>query len=84
MTVTVRLDPETERSLDAACAKAGMTRSDFIRERLREALVAYQVTPSPHDLGKHLFGRHDSGRADLSANRKQHLAELVRGKHDAR
>lgn len=84
MTITVRLDNDLERSLDAACAKTGVTRSDFIRERLREALDTYRVKPTSQELGQDLFGRHGSGKGDLSVKHSEHLAEILRAQHPRR
>jgi Arc/MetJ-type ribon-helix-helix transcriptional regulator len=84
MTITVRLDDDLERSLDAACAKAGVTRSDFIRERLREVLDSYRVKPTAHELGRDLFGRHGSGKGDLAVKHREHLADILRAQHPRR
>ena len=51
---------------------------DAIAEKLdREP----QDAPSPYELGKELFGKHGSGRRDLSTNRKAVLSEMLRAKH---
>jgi predicted transcriptional regulator len=40
--VTIRLDSDLERRLDAVCARAGKSRSDVIREALRRQLALMQ------------------------------------------
>jgi hypothetical protein len=36
---------------------------------------------SAYDFDKHMFGKHGSGRRDLSSNRKAILKEALRAKH---
>ncbi len=40
--VTIRLDEDLERRLDAACSRAGKTRSEVMREALRRQLALMQ------------------------------------------
>lgn len=41
-TLTIRLDPELERLLDALCRRTGQTRSELVREALRRQLQVLQ------------------------------------------
>jgi predicted transcriptional regulator len=40
--VTIRLDEDLERRLDAVCSRAGKTRSEVMREALRRQLALMQ------------------------------------------
>jgi hypothetical protein len=81
MTITVRLPQKLETRLRArlnGSAKLSAYVRDAIAEKLEREPAA---TPSAWDLGKHLFGRHGSGRRDLSTRRKALLDEALRVKH---
>jgi hypothetical protein len=51
---------------------------DAIAEKLEREPVAKR---SAYEVGKRLFGKHASGRDDLSTNRKALLNEILRAKH---
>jgi len=82
MTITVRLPKKLEANLRAWLATQGARLSDFVRDAIAEKLErAPAEKPSAYDLGKRLFGKHGSGRDDLSSNRKAILDEILRAKH---
>ena len=82
MTVTIRLPQEIEAELRVRLDARGVTLSDFVREAIAEKLDREAVEqPSAYEVGKNLFGRHGSGRDDLSTNRKTILGKLLRAKH---
>ena len=66
--LTVKMDPELERELDAAARAAGLTKSEFVRRGLRDAIARSKKRgrPTPWELGQDLFGKVSSGRSDLS------------------
>jgi Arc/MetJ-type ribon-helix-helix transcriptional regulator len=81
MTITVRLPTELEAELRVRLDRQGVALSDFVRDAISEKLEREPgETPSAHDLGKELFGKHGSGRHDLSSNRKAILNEMLRDK----
>jgi Arc/MetJ-type ribon-helix-helix transcriptional regulator len=82
MTITIRLPEQLEDELRARLEAQSIGLSDFVREAITEKLEREQVEkPSAYELGKHLFGRHGSGRDDLSTNRKKILGEILSAKH---
>lgn len=82
MTITIRLPEKLEADLRARLDAQGVGVSDFVREAIAEKLEREPAKkPSAYDLGKHLFGKHGSGRDDLSTNRKTILGETLRAKH---
>jgi len=82
MTITIRLPIKLESDLRTRLHRRGIGLSDFVRDAIAEKLDREPVrTPSAYDLGKSLFGRHGSGRRDLSSNRKAILKEMLRDKH---
>jgi Arc/MetJ-type ribon-helix-helix transcriptional regulator len=82
MTITIRLPEQLEAQLRARLERRGAGLSDFVRDAIAEKLEREPAqNPSAYDLGKDLFGRHGSGRSDLSTNRKTILGEMLRAKH---
>ena len=81
MTITIELPPELEHQLRQRSTQEGRS----ISELMRDALSTYlQNVPPPRasafSLGADLFDRH-SGPADLSSERRHHLADAWGGKH---
>ncbi|HEY2184525.1 MAG TPA: ribbon-helix-helix protein, CopG family [Xanthobacteraceae bacterium] len=82
MTITIRLPLKLEADLRARADALGVGVSDFVRDAIAEKLEREPAKkPSAYELGKHLFGKHGSGRSDLSTNRKAILDEILRAKH---
>jgi len=85
MTITVRLPTDIETDLRARVDANGAALSKFVRDAIAEKLQREQPKePSAYELGKHLFGKHGSGRHDLSNNRKAVLGEKLDAKHHRR
>jgi Arc/MetJ-type ribon-helix-helix transcriptional regulator len=81
MTVTVRLDEETEAKVRRLIEQKGGSLSDFVRTAIAEKLEREAGKPTPYELGKHLFGRYRSGLGDLAVNHKKYFKEKMREKH---
>lgn len=73
--LTVKMDAGLERELEAAARDAGLTKSEFARRGLQEAIVRARkgAKPTPWDLGKDLFGKVSSGNPDLSRTRARDI-----------
>lgn len=81
MTISIRLDPQTEAELRQRLHAEGIALSHFVREAIREKLARGEVQDSPYALGESLFGRHQSGDADRSSRRKALIRERLRERH---
>ena len=81
MSISIRLDKNTEENLRHCLQQNGISLSDFIREAIREKLFRDETKPTPYELGVNLFGRYSSGRDDLSINRKALLREKLNAKY---
>lgn len=81
MTVTVRLDEETETKVRRLLEQKGGSLSAFVRAAIAEKLERESTKPTPYELGKHLFGRYRSGLGDLAENHKKYFKERMRAKH---
>ena len=79
MTVSLRLDKQLEKKLSSAAEAKGISKSALLRRCLEEYLAAEAKKPTAWEAGKHLFGKHGSGRTDLSENGEEILRERFRG-----
>jgi hypothetical protein len=81
MPFSVRLTAEEERLLDAAARQTRRTKSELVREAVRElSLRLARGDKSPFDLGKGLFG--SGSLAGAPADRtKRAVWEKLRAKH---
>lgn len=84
--LTVKMDAELERELEAAARAAGLTKSEFVRRGLNEAIerAKKRGKPTPWELGQDLFGKVSSGRGDLSRTRARDLITARRHAKAAR
>jgi len=80
MTVSLRLDLETERLVNRLARARRQTKSDVIREALR-ALAREESTrrsgPTVYDAIAHHIGCFDSGGLNLSSRTGQRFAALL-------
>ncbi len=81
MTISVRLDPETENSLREHLRRDRISLSEFVRDAAREKLARYVKPLTPYEIGEPLFGRYASGDANRSSSRKRLLREKIGAKH---
>jgi hypothetical protein len=82
MTLTVRLEPELERKLEAACKRRRVTKSTVVTGLIEEFLArepeanSYQVAAR---LG--VVGSDTTNSPDTAANAKKFLRRVLRAKH---
>ncbi|CAA6818786.1 MAG: Ribbon-helix-helix protein, copG family [uncultured Thiotrichaceae bacterium] len=82
MTISIRLDTDTEKHLREYLRTQNGSMSEFVRSAINEKLAHYEANlHKPYEIGKELFGAHSSGRDDLSTNRKALLKEKLHAKH---
>jgi metal-responsive CopG/Arc/MetJ family transcriptional regulator len=82
MTLTVRLDEELERELEALCKRRRTTKSAVVAGLIRE-LVAREPAASSYEVAARLgvIGADRSGARDRAAKAKQYVRRAVRAKH---
>jgi len=79
--ISVRIDPTLEDELGLVAKEKGMSKSEYLRGLIIEKLESERAQKmTPWELGKQVFGQFDSGRSDLSKNRKAILKEKLREK----
>ncbi len=79
--LSVRLPGELERKVKQLATVEGRTKTEIIRVALEAYVKLKDQTASSYDIGKDLFGRHGSGRRDLSIIYKSKVKERIREKH---
>ncbi len=78
--LSVRLPGELEKKIKQLATTEGRTKTEIIRTALEAYVRSNDQTASPYELGKDLFGRHGSGRGDLSVSYKNKVKERIREK----
>jgi predicted transcriptional regulator len=78
MTLTVKLDPDLERTLARRSVERGVPKSTLVKEALMQYLARKPV--SAYDAGRDLFGRHGSSDGRLSAHRRELYAAVADAK----
>ena len=79
--LSVRLPQELEKKVRRIAASERLTTTEIVRTALEAYVGSKDKVRSSYDLGKDLFGRHGSGRGDLSVNYKREVKEHVRAKY---
>jgi len=83
MTITLRLNEQLERKLEAAAEQEGISRTEFVRRCLEQRLEdepPREPKPSAYELGKHLFGKYSSGQSDLAERSEEIFREKIHAK----
>ena len=77
---SIRLPKELEEKLALESAQRRVSKSDLVKEALRDYLDKNKPTTDPYTLGKDLFGKQGSGLGDLSVEYKTRVGEKIREK----
>jgi predicted DNA-binding protein len=84
MTISVRLDDDTERALRRAAKEQGISNSELVRQCLHDYLDRTGDSRFAWELGKEVFGKYGSGRSDLSTKHEEILRDQFRAKRRRR
>jgi len=84
MTISIRLDSNTEAELRLRLREKQIPLSVFVREAVQEKLTNDEKALSAYEIGEGLFGKYSSGRDDLSSSRKTILNDKLKAKHRAK
>ncbi len=84
MTLTVRLEHKVEQTLAVYAVDQGISKSEAVKRGLKLLFESTPPKKSAYELGKHLFGRHSSGRTDGSENHSKYVKEAIRAKYARR
>ena len=82
MTLTVRLDPELEHKLEAACKRRRVTKSTVVTGLIEE-FVAREPEASSYQVAARLgvIGSDTTAAADTAANAKKVVRRVLRAKY---
>lgn len=84
MTMSLRLSEELERGLEQAAREEGVSKSELVRRCLADYLGECRKKPTAWELGRDLAGKYDSGRSDVSSNRKRIVKEKIHARKGRR
>ena len=79
--LTVRLPDDLEAEIERLVSSEKRTKSDIIKEALREYVASHRKQRSSYEVGQDLFGVVCSGDADRSTTYKKRLGDKLREKH---
>ena len=79
-TISLRISGREAALIATLARQLQLTQSDVLKEGLAALEDKLRKERSAFDMGKDLFGRHGSGRRDLSQRRKEIFRETVREK----
>ena len=71
--ISVRLEDEMEKKLADLAQIEGVSKSAIVKRALDDFLLHNEILCNPYRLGADLFGKHGSGKTDLSQTYKQQL-----------
>jgi predicted DNA-binding protein len=77
MTISLRLDKQRAKRLEAAAKATGLSKSALVRRCLDEFLGREEQKPTAWELGEHLFGCDSSGHGDLSERAEEIVKERI-------
>ena len=80
MTISLRLDSQTEKSIERYAKQDRCTKSELIRGLITQFIEKRKGKQSAWDLGKDLFDQESSGAGNLSTDRKKLVREMVNAK----
>jgi len=83
-TISLRVRAKEAATIERLARQLGMTQSDVLKEGLAALEARLAEERSSYEVGADLFGRHGSGRSDVSARRKGLHREAARAKHARR
>ena len=81
MAVSLRLTPTEEKALARAARKAGVSKSEYLRQCLTYRLRVEKSHSWAYEVGKDLFGGAPSGRTDLVDNSERIVREKIHAKY---
>lgn len=77
--ITLRLNSALEKNINKIAHQIGVTKSELIRQSIT-AFIEKIEQPSPWELGSNIFGKHASGKDNLSRDRKSIVKEKIKAK----
>ena len=80
MSITIRLDKELDEFINSESEREGISKSELIRNCIKEYFDKIKSRKTPYETGKNYFGKFDSGNPYLSKSRKKIIREKIHAK----
>jgi len=77
--ITLRLDPNLDQIVSNTAKNLGLSKSELVRKSLVEYIGKIN-NQDAWEVGKDLFGKYESGKNNLSSNRKALIKEKIKAK----
>ncbi|TYQ15693.1 UNVERIFIED_CONTAM: ribbon-helix-helix CopG family protein [Acetivibrio alkalicellulosi] len=78
--ISVRLSKELEEKIDLISKQENISKTDILKEAIKEYIIVHEKKQNPYDLGEDLFGKHGSEKGDLSQSYKKKVREKINEK----
>lgn len=78
--ISIRLSKEMEEKIEILSKKESITKSDIVKEALERYFTEQEKKMKPYELGENFFGRHGSGKGDLSLTYKGKVRDKINEK----
>ena len=75
--LTVRLPKELEKEVEKLATEEKSTKSQIVKNAIKEYLKMKRTKKTPYELGKDLFGKYESDETDLSEKYKEKIKEKL-------
>ena len=79
--ISVRLSKKLEEKINNLSQQENVTKSDIIKEALEKYVEEQEKQTKPYELGVELFGKHGSGKENLSETYKKKVREKINEKN---
>ena len=81
MPISARLEDNITSKLEIISEFEGVSKSKIIAKSIIEYFERHIPRNTPYEIGKSFFGKHQSGKVNLSSNRKKYLKEKMHEKY---
>jgi len=79
--LSIRLPEDIEAKIEQIADNENLSKTEVVKSAIELYIQKYKETANPFELGKDLFGKHGSGKGNLSKDYKNILRDKLRAKH---
>jgi predicted DNA-binding protein len=79
--LSIRLPEDIEAKIEQIADSENLSKTEVVKSAIELYFKKYEETTNPFELGKDLFGKHGSGKGNLSKDYKNILKDKLRAKH---
>lgn len=78
--LSIRLPEEIDKKIKMLASRKQITKTEIVKEALKEYIEKQEKLGDSFELGKDLFGKYGSGAGNLSAEYKKKVREKIHAK----